>query len=93
MSLFASSMGAVMPTMFPIAAKIHTEHTALLFSVIAAFATFTGYSPFSSGGALVLAGVGNDAAESRRLFVQLIVLPIAIIICAALLLMLVLSLR
>ncbi|AKR77946.1 MULTISPECIES: SLC13 family permease [Edwardsiella] len=92
MSLFASSMGAVMPTMFPIAAKIHTEHTALLFSVIAAFATFTGYSPFSSGGALVLAGVGNDAAESRRLFVQLIVLPIAVIICAALLLMLVLSL-
>ncbi|ACR69350.1 hypothetical protein DBV23_16270 [Edwardsiella ictaluri] len=92
MSLFASSMGAVMPTMFPIAARLHTEHTALLFSVIAAFATFTGYSPFSSGGALVLAGVGNDAAESRRLFVQLIVLPIAIIICAALLLLLVLSL-
>lgn len=92
MSLFASSMGAVMPTMFPIAAKINTEHTGLLFAVIAVFATFTGYSPFSSGGALVLAGIGNDAAESRRLFIQLIILPAVIIICTGLLLWLCLSL-
>ncbi|HDY7639925.1 TPA: hypothetical protein RQK07_004308 [Vibrio vulnificus] len=88
MSLFSSSMGVVMPTMFPIVPKIAAVGSeGLLFSLIVIFATLTGYSPVSSGGALVLAGV-TDEEERRALFVKLIILPFAAFGVACLLIML-----
>ncbi|HGO5293160.1 TPA: SLC13 family permease [Photobacterium damselae subsp. damselae] len=87
MSLFSSSMGVVMPTMFPIVPKISAVGSeGLLFSLIAIFATLTGYSPVSSGGALVLAGV-TDEEERRSLFIKLIILPFASFGVASLLIM------
>jgi hypothetical protein len=87
MSLFSSAMGVVMPTMFPIVPKIAAVgNEGLLFSLIAIFATLTGYSPFSSGGALVLAGV-TDENERRSLFIKLIMLPFASFGLASLLIM------
>ncbi|MGL5090485.1 MAG: SLC13 family permease [Aeromonas sobria] len=87
MSLFSSSMGVVMPTMYPIVPKIAAVGSEdLLFSLIAIFATLTGYSPVSSGGALVLAGV-TDEEERRALFVKLIILPFAAFGVACLLIM------
>ncbi|EKO3839709.1 hypothetical protein NTE14_005501, partial [Vibrio harveyi] len=88
MSLFSSSMGVVMPTMFPIVPKIAAvSNEGLLFSLIVIFATLTGYSPVSSGGALVLAGV-TDEEERRALFVKLIILPFAAFGVACLLILL-----
>ncbi|AZN36514.1 SLC13 family permease [Iodobacter ciconiae] len=88
MSLFSSSMGVVMPTMYPIVPKIAAVGgEGLLFSLIAIFATLTGYSPVSSGGALVLAGVTNEE-ERRSLFIKLIILPFATFGGACLLIML-----
>ncbi|CAI0875507.1 SLC13 family permease [Serratia entomophila] len=84
MALFSSTMGAVMPTIYPIIPKVNSTHTELLFSVVTVFATFTGYSPFSTGGALVLAGVSEDK-ERKKLFVQLMFLPITTIILAIIL--------
>jgi di/tricarboxylate transporter len=84
MALFSSTMGAVMPTIYPIIPKVNSTHTELLFSVVTVFATFTGYSPFSTGGALVLAGVSEDK-ERKKLFVQLMLLPITTIILAIIL--------
>ncbi|MGN5129608.1 SLC13 family permease [Aeromonas hydrophila] len=87
MSLFSSSMGVVMPTMYSIVPKIAAVGSEdLLFSLIAIFATLTGYSPVSSGGALVLAGV-TDEEERRALFVKLIILPFAAFGVACLLIM------
>ncbi|EAV4528663.1 hypothetical protein CSM15_003325 [Salmonella enterica subsp. diarizonae] len=87
MSLFSSSMGVVMPTMFPIVPKIAAVgNEGLLFSLIVIFATLTGYSPVSSGGALVLAGV-SDEEERRALFVKLLILPFAAFGVACLLIM------
>ncbi|TNH07243.1 SLC13 family permease [Testudinibacter sp. TR-2022] len=74
MSVFASSMGVVMPTFYPIVPNLHVDNPGLMFSIITMFATFTGYSPFSSGGALVMAGL-TDPKESKQLFIRLLILP------------------
>lgn len=79
MSAFASSMGVVMPTFFSIVPAIKALEPSLAFSIIAVFATFTGYSSFSTGGALVLAGA-QDENERRYLFVRLIILPLILVI-------------
>lgn len=84
MSVFASSMGVVMPAFFPIVPKVNID-AALGLSIVACFATFTGYSPFSSGGALVLAGT-KDVQESREVFIRLLILPIILVICSFVLL-------
>ncbi|MFZ5754927.1 MAG: SLC13 family permease [Bacillota bacterium] len=77
MSFFSSTMGVVMPTLYPIVpgiAKSVGANLAVLFSIITVAAAFTGFSPFSSGGALTLTGV-VDEAEKKKLFTQLLVLP------------------
>ncbi|ECS0851186.1 hypothetical protein F2446_04185 [Campylobacter coli] len=79
MSAFASSMGVVMPTFFSIVPSIKALEPSLAFSIIAVFATFTGYSSFSTGGALVLAGA-QDESEKRYLFIRLIILPLILVV-------------
>lgn len=80
MSAFASSMGGgVMPTFFSIVPSIKALEPSLAFSIIAVFATFTGYSSFSTGGALVLAGA-QDESEKRYLFIRLIILPLILVV-------------
>ena len=78
MSTFASSMGVVMPTFFPLVPGLEITNYALAFSVIGVFATFTGYSSFSTGGALVLAGT-KDEEERRYLFIRLLILPFVLV--------------
>lgn len=77
MSFFSSTMGVVMPTLYPIVPGIATSvgaNPAVLFSIITVAAAFTGFSPFSSGGALALTGV-TDEKERKKLFTQLLFLP------------------
>lgn len=78
MSFFSSTLGVVMPTLFPILPDI-TNGTGLsptlMVSVIVLCASLTGLSPFSSGGALALAGVQEDS-ERAKLFYRLLWMPL-----------------
>lgn len=78
MSAFASSMGWLCQH-FSIVPSIKALEPSLAFSIIAVFATFTGYSSFSTGGALVLAGA-QDESEKRYLFIRLIILPLILVV-------------
>lgn len=77
MSFFASTLGVVMPTLYPIVPKI-AESAGLapttLFSIITISGSFVGISPFSSGGALTLSGV-TDEDMRDKLFKQLLIIP------------------
>lgn len=90
MSFFSSTMGVVMPTLYPIVPGIANtagSDPSVLFSIITVAAAFTGFSPFSSGGALTLTGV-TDEAERKKLFTQLLILPFATGIFAVILVVL-----
>ncbi|EAH8299736.1 SLC13 family permease [Campylobacter fetus] len=78
MSIFSSTLGVVIPTFFPIIPNLNID-IALGLSIVVCFATFTGYSPFSTGGALVLAGT-KDPKESKELFIGLLVLPAILVL-------------
>ncbi len=73
MSAFASSMGVVMPTFFPLVPELDSMNYGLAFSVIGVFVTFAGYSSFSTGDALVLAET-KDEEERCCLFIRLLIL-------------------
>lgn len=77
MSFFSSTMGVVMPTLYPIVPTI-VEATGVaptaLFSVITLGAAVTGVSPFSSGGGLALPAI-RDEQEKQKVFKQLLALP------------------
>ncbi|HCJ29997.1 MAG TPA: hypothetical protein DHV63_12065 [Pseudomonas sp.] len=66
-----------------LAAQTGTSET-LLLAVIMLCASMTGFSPFSSAGALALAGVQSEA-ERGRLFYQLLLLPFIGVSCVLLL--------
>lgn len=72
MSFFSSTMGVVTPALFPvIPALVHSTgiEANLLFSAIVIGAQATAISPFSSGGSLVLASVGEE--EREQMFTDL----------------------
>ncbi|MDR1732816.1 MAG: SLC13 family permease [Synergistaceae bacterium] len=77
MSFFSSSTGVVMPTLYPvipgIAAAVSRD-PAFLFAAVTIGASCTGFSPFSSGGGLLLSGV-EEEKHRDELFSQLLVLP------------------
>lgn len=78
MSFFSSTLGVVMPTLYPIVPGLSQQtgvSPTILFSVITSCAIMTGFSPFSSGGAMALAGVQEDH-ERTKLFYQLFLVPI-----------------
>lgn len=77
MSFFSSTLGVVMPTLYPIVPGLSAQtgtSPMLLFSVIMLCASMTGFSPFSSAGALALAGV-REESERTKLFYRLLLIP------------------
>ncbi|MDR3529275.1 MAG: SLC13 family permease [Rhodopila sp.] len=77
MCFFSSTIGVVMPTLYPIIpnlAETLSVNPILLFSIIVVCASITGISPFSTGGALVLTGM-DDERERTGLFYKLLAMP------------------
>jgi di/tricarboxylate transporter len=82
MSLFSSGLGVVFPTLIPTAGGLSTATGANAVSICAAIViggTIAGYTPISTAGALIMAGVAQqENAEERfpqnRIFVELFVI-------------------
>lgn len=90
MSFFSSTMGVVMPTLYPIVPILASStglSPAVFFSIITLAAAVTGVSPISSGGGLVLPAI-RDEEEKNKTFKQLLVLPFASLAIIALLVLL-----
>lgn len=78
MSFFSSSLGVVVPTLSVLLPAIHESSglaPGLLFSLISCPAFFTGYSPFSTGGAIVMSSL-EDEAERKKMMKFLLILPV-----------------
>ncbi len=87
MSFFSSTLGVVAPTLIPIIPGLATAtgiSATALISAIMVGGHFAGVSPFSTGGAMTLAGEENEE-KKNKLFVALMILSIASIILASLL--------
>lgn len=85
MSVFSSTMGVVVPTLYPIVFAISMasgSSPAMLFSVIPIAAGYSGMSPFSLQGGLAL----SAAEESKRekMFILLIAMAVIAILLVAL---------
>ena len=87
MSIFSSTLGVVGPTLIPIipgiTAATGVASTALV-SAIMVGGHFAGVSPFSTGGAMTLAGE-VDEEKKDKLLIQLIMLSVGSIIFASIL--------
>lgn len=80
MSLFSSTMGVVIPTLYPIiyaVCSLSGANPAILFSIVPLAATSAGNSPLSLQGGLVQATLETDE-ERRRMFIELIVIAVAL---------------
>lgn len=79
MSFFVATLGVVIPTLAllvaPLAATTGME-PILIFSLISVGGFYTGSSPFSTCGAMALAGL-EDQREADILFKKLLFLPVA----------------
>jgi len=67
MSIFSSTVGVVLPTLYPIIAGLSVASglsPAYLMVIINAGSISTGISPFSSGGGLVLGSCTNEETQS-----------------------------
>ena len=79
MSFFSSGLGVVFPTLVPICGSLATSIGAdgvLLVAMVVIGGTIAGYTPISTTGALIMAGVAQqENAEERfpqnKLFVEL----------------------
>jgi di/tricarboxylate transporter len=87
MSFFSSTLGVVAPTLIPmipnISASTGVGATALVSTIMIA-GHFAGVSPFSTGGAMTLAGE-KDETKRDKLFIQLMALSLCSIVFASLL--------
>lgn len=79
MSLFSSALGVVYPTLMPMCADLASQiggvNPCAMMSAVALGGALSGLSPFSTGGALVMAAitcVGQFSSETNKIFVQLI---------------------
>ena len=80
MSLFSSTMGVVVQTLYPLIFAICTASGAnpvILFSIVPLAATSAGNSPFSLQGGLVLSALDSDE-ERNRMFMTLIAIAVAL---------------
>lgn len=87
MSFFSSTLGVVGPTLIPIIPGLATAtgiSSTALISAIMVGGHFAGVSPFSTGGAMTMAGETNEERKNK-LFVQLMVLSIGSIVFASIL--------
>ena len=81
MSLFSSTMGVVVPTLYPVVsslAQASGSDAALMFAVIPICAISAGNSPLSLFGGLVQASLENEE-ERRKMFLRLILIAAAMI--------------
>jgi di/tricarboxylate transporter len=78
MGFFSSVLGVVMPTLYPLvpslAANIGGLGPTVLFSIVSLGGIASGCSPFSTAGALSIAGLRTEQ-ERQRLFSQLLFAP------------------
>ncbi len=87
MSLFSSTMGVVVPTLYPLVFAVCSVSGAdpvILFSIIPLAATSAGCSPLSLSGGLVQATLEDDKARSR-MFMELIVIAVVMTIASLIL--------
>lgn len=87
MSFFSSTLGVVGPTLIPFIPGISTAtgvHATALISAIMVGGHFAGVSPFSTGGAMTMAGE-TDEGKKSKLFVSLMVLSVCSIVFASIL--------
>lgn len=77
MSLFSSTSGVVYPTLYPVVGGIAEASgisAAFLISVISVCSGLSGFSPFSSGGSIML-GTLTSEEEARMMYPKLLILP------------------
>jgi len=82
MSFFSSSLGVVVPTLsvlVPIMAEITGRSPSFLFAAIVTTAMLTGFSPFSSAGALTMSGVPSEE-ERNKLFKYMLAAPVVLLV-------------
>ena len=87
MSLFSSTMGVVVPTLYPIifaVCSLSGANPAILFSIVPLAATSAGNSPLSLFGGLVQASLEDDTARNR-MFLELIVIAVVMTLVSLLL--------
>jgi len=87
MSFFSSTLGVVAPTLIPFIPGISAAtgvHATALISAIMVGGHFAGVSPFSTGGAMTMAGE-TDENKKNKLFVSLMILSVGSILFASLL--------
>ena len=81
MSVFASTMGVVVPTLYPIVFAIVAASGAapgLLFAVIPMAAGYTGLSPFSLLGGLIVAATEDE--KKQKTFVLMIIVALCTVV-------------
>lgn len=89
-SFFASGLGVVFPTLVPMVLEMTSSFndpnfTSELISMVIIGGTFTGLSPFTTAGALVMSAVSTDDRISKKfsqnkLFMELLFLALFIIL-------------
>jgi len=82
MSFFSSTLGVVVPTLstlVPVFQSITGMAPGFLFSILTVPALLTGYSPFSSSGAITMTGAPNEE-ERSRLFKYMLVAPFVLFV-------------
>jgi hypothetical protein len=79
MGFFSSTLGVVMPTLYPVVPGLMVNSGGLgptvLFSIVSLGGVASGCSPFSTAGALSIAGLRTDE-EQGKLFGQLLYAPV-----------------
>lgn len=87
MSFFCSGTGVVFPLLFPMVPTIAAStgiNPAELFVCMTIGSCLSSYSPFSTGGSMMIAGTPNPALQ-EKMFNQLILLAIVSLLSAAVL--------
>ena len=83
MGFFSSVLGVVMPTLYPVVPGLVSNaaglHPTVLFSIISLGSIASGCSPFSTAGALAIAGLQTDE-DRQRLFSQLLYAPVVFLV-------------
>jgi len=82
MSIFSSTTGVVMPTLFPMVPALcaaSTNSPALLFSAIAVGSLSTGMSPFSSGGGISMSACPTEESREKMLKVLFWLPPVGLL--------------
>lgn len=82
MSFFSSTLGVVVPTLstlVPVFQGITGMAPGFLFSILTVPALLTGYSPFSSSGAITMTGAPSEE-ERNRLFKYMLAAPFVLFV-------------